>query len=93
MDAAPGGRDGKGLSPPVTAARGSPSWSASRTTFVEPLLGLALLVFTVAIEGDGAPRRLVGPETLALELDIQLLIEQPPPERHRFAGELRLDLV
>ena len=32
MDAAAGGRDGNGRSAPLTAARGSPSWSASCTT-------------------------------------------------------------
>lgn len=32
VEAAPGASDGKGLSPPVTTARGSPSWSASFTT-------------------------------------------------------------
>jgi NAD(P)-dependent dehydrogenase (short-subunit alcohol dehydrogenase family) len=32
MAAAPGASDGKGLSLPVSAARGSPSWSASLTT-------------------------------------------------------------
>ena len=60
---------------------------------VEALLGPALLILAVAIERDRTARRLVRPEALALELDEQLLVEEPPPERHRLAGKLGLDFV
>jgi hypothetical protein len=93
MDAEPGAKDGRGRSPPVTAARGSPSWSASCHDLVETLLGPAPLVFAVAVEGDRAARGLVWPKTLALELDEQLVVEQPPPERHCLAGKFGLDLI
>src|SRR3954452_15420605 len=86
----------QGRQGPVAAGHGSARQSelvGEPHDLVEPLLGPALLVFSIAVKRDSASRRLVRPETLALELDIQLLVEQPPPERHRLAGQLGPDFV
>src|SRR3546814_13146677 len=47
----------------------------------------------VAVERHGAARRLVRAMPLAVMLHEELLVEQPPEQRHRLAGELGLDLV
>src|SRR3546814_19655636 len=47
----------------------------------------------MAVERHGAARRLVMAMPLAVMLHEELLVEQPPEQRHRLAGELGLDLV
>src|SRR3546814_9475125 len=70
-------------------------WSSDvcSSDLVEPLLGAALLILAIAVERHGAARRLVRAMPLAVMLHEELLVEQPPEQRHRLAGELGLDLV
>src|SRR3954470_15342995 len=57
------------------------------------LLAAGLTVPTEAIERDWGTERLVGPMPLLAVLDVEIMVEQPPPEHDRLAGELRIELV
>src|SRR3546814_19601205 len=81
---------------PVAARHGragQPQLVSEPDHLVEPLLGAALLILAIAVERHGAARRLVRAMPLAVMLHEELLVEQPPEQRHRLAGELGLDLV
>src|SRR3546814_11697546 len=57
------------------------------------LFRAAVLILAIAVERHGAARRLGRAMPLAVMLREGLLVEQPPEQRHRLAGELGLDLV
>jgi hypothetical protein len=52
-----------------------------------------LAVLAVAVQRDRAANRQERPTALFTVLDPKLLIEQPPPDNDRLAGELGVDLV
>ena len=60
---------------------------------VRTLLGGRFLKRAVAIQRDWPTDRRIGAETLVTMLDIQLVVEDAPPEYDRFAGEVRVDFV
>ena len=47
----------------------------------------------VAIQRDWPAHRRIRAETLVTMFDIQLVVENAPPEYYRFAGEVRVDFV
>src|SRR3546814_11531182 len=66
---------------------------STRTDTLFPYTTLFRSILAIAVERHGAARRLVRAMPLAVMLHEELLVEQPPAQRHRLAGELGLDLV
>ena len=60
---------------------------------VGALLGRRLARLAIAVQGDGAAARPVGAEAPLLELDEQLVVEQPPPDRDGLARQVGIDVV
>ena len=57
------------------------------------LFAPSLAVLAIAMQRDRAADRPEGPIAFVAVLDIELLVEQAPPDTHRLAGQLGIDLV
>ena len=56
-------------------------------------MGGSLLKCAVPIQRNWPANRRIRAETLVTVLDIQLVVEDTPPQHHRFPGQVRVDFV
>jgi hypothetical protein len=71
-----------------TGSRTSQGGNAIASLFTPPLPVLA-----VVVQECRAADRMVRTEPFAVVLDVEILVEQPPPEQHCLAGQVGIDLV
>ena len=57
------------------------------------LLAPALAMLAVMMQRDRAADRMVGAVTLVAEFDVEILVEEAPPQKHGLAGKIGIDLV
>src|SRR5271154_1425939 len=80
-----------GSSPPSSAALGRPIRSARAAT--RAFVGLGFLELPIFVKGDRPIDRAERTRASVAMLDVELLVEQSPPQHHLFSGKIGGDLI